>query len=106
MDESDEIKRNHLEQLEKEITCAVCQEHYTESKILPYLAPLLLQEVHPQISPWNRLQAAFLLLPRVLGRDHPPRGRRTPTQNSFLCQSLQVQLLYSTESPWQGGGNV
>ncbi len=26
-----------LEQMEKEITCAVCQEHYTEPKVLPCL---------------------------------------------------------------------
>ena len=31
------LERKSLEQLEKEITCAVCQEHYTEPKILPCL---------------------------------------------------------------------
>ena len=30
-------ERKSLEQLEKEITCAVCQEHYTEPKVLPCL---------------------------------------------------------------------
>ena len=31
------IKGKNLEDLEKDITCPVCQEHYTESKILPCL---------------------------------------------------------------------
>ena len=31
------LERKSLEQLEKEVTCAVCQEHYTEPKVLPCL---------------------------------------------------------------------
>ena len=37
MAEGGALERKSLEQLEKEITCAVCQEHYTEPKILPCL---------------------------------------------------------------------
>ena len=37
MAEDGALERKSLEQLEKEITCAVCQEHYTEPKILPCL---------------------------------------------------------------------
>ena len=37
MAEGDALERTSLEQLEKEIICAVCQEHYTEPKILPCL---------------------------------------------------------------------
>ena len=37
MVEGGALDRKSLEQLEKEITCAVCQEHYTEPKILPCL---------------------------------------------------------------------
>ena len=37
MAEGSALERKSLEQLEKEITCAVCQEHYTEPKILPCL---------------------------------------------------------------------
>ena len=37
MAEGGALERKSLEQLEKEIICAVCQEHYTEPKILPCL---------------------------------------------------------------------
>ena len=37
MAEGGALERKSLEQLEKEITCAVCQEHYIEPKILPCL---------------------------------------------------------------------
>ena len=37
MAEGGALERKSLGQLEKEITCAVCQEHYTEPKILPCL---------------------------------------------------------------------
>ena len=37
MAEGGALEKKSLEQLEKEITCAVCQEHYTEPKILPCL---------------------------------------------------------------------
>ena len=37
MAEGGALERKSLEQLEKEITCTVCQEHYTEPKILPCL---------------------------------------------------------------------
>ena len=37
MAEGGALERESLDQLEKEITCAVCQEHYTEPKILPCL---------------------------------------------------------------------
>ena len=37
MAEGGTLERKSLEQLEKEITCAVCQKHYTEPKILPCL---------------------------------------------------------------------
>ena len=37
MAEGGALERKSLEQLEKEITCAVCQEHYTEPKTLPCL---------------------------------------------------------------------
>ena len=37
MAEGSALERKSLEQLEKEITCAVCQEYYTEPKILPCL---------------------------------------------------------------------
>ena len=37
MAEGGALERKSLNQLEKEITCAVCQEHYTEPKILPCL---------------------------------------------------------------------
>ena len=37
MAEGGALEKKSLDQLEKEITCAVCQEHYTEPKILPCL---------------------------------------------------------------------
>ena len=37
MAEGGALERRSLDQIEKEITCAVCQEHYTEPKILPCL---------------------------------------------------------------------
>ena len=37
MAEGSALERKSLEQLENEITCAVCQEHYTQPKILPCL---------------------------------------------------------------------
>ena len=37
MAEGGALERKSLEQLEREITCAVCQEHYTEPKIFPCL---------------------------------------------------------------------
>ena len=37
MAEGGALERKSLGQLEKEITCAICQEHYTEPKILPCL---------------------------------------------------------------------
>ena len=37
MAEDGALEKKSLEQLEKEITCAVCQDHYTEPKILPCL---------------------------------------------------------------------
>jgi len=31
------VEKKSLEELESEITCLICQEHYTEPKILPCL---------------------------------------------------------------------
>ena len=102
MAEGGTLERKSLEQLEKEITCAVCQEHYTEPKILLCLHCYCKKCVYVLALRTGSRQP---FLSTVSGGDHPPRGRRK-TQNSFLCQLLQVQLLCSTESPRQGGGNV
>ena len=88
MAEAPDVVEKGLEELEEEITCPVCQEHFREPRILPSLAqpdprtggsgcarldppvpPLLLQGVRPTTGRPSRAQPS-LRVPRV------PEGNR------------------------------
>ena len=66
--ETARILKCNLQDLEEDVTCAVCQEHYTEPKVLPCLH-YYCKKVRPQFSLQERHQPA-IFLSRVSQGDH------------------------------------
>ena len=81
-----------LEQMEQEITCAICHEHYREPKILPclhYYCIECLQQLAERVGPARAL-------PRVPKAGHVPSQRRSRTAHTVL-RPPNDRLLWSNE---------
>ena len=95
------IPSKSLEQLEREITCGVCQEHYTDPKILPCLHYYckkcvldLAQKARPSKSfpcPECRNKATL-----------PEEG--VDGLKTALFQPPEVHRIFREDIPWTGGG--
>ena len=93
-----------LEELEREITCGICQEHYTEPKALPCLHYYCKQCVL-RLAVKTGTGKPFSC-PECCCEATLPEGGVDELKTAFFCQPLEDHCFNDGASSWQGGGEV